>query len=48
VLQAERSRVPFPMVSFELFVDIILAAVLWPLGLLSFKQKSVSGIVPEE
>jgi len=25
-----RSRVPFPMVSVEFFIDIILPATLWP------------------
>jgi hypothetical protein len=37
-LQAERSRVPFPMVSFKLFVDIILVAVLWLWGRLSLNR----------
>ena len=27
--QAERSRVRFPMVSLEFFIDIILPAALW-------------------
>ena len=38
---AERSRVPFPMVSLEFFIDIILPAALWPWGWLSLEQKWV-------
>jgi len=34
-LQAGRSRVPFPTVSLEFFIDIILPAALWPWGWLS-------------
>jgi hypothetical protein len=34
-LQAGRSRVRFPMVSLEFFIDIILLVALWPWGQLS-------------
>ena len=34
-LQIGRSQVRFPMVSLELFIDIILPAALWPWGWLS-------------
>ena len=34
-LQAKRSRVQFPMVSLEFFIDIILPAALWPWSWLS-------------
>jgi len=34
-LQVGRSRLRFPMVSFEFFIDIILQAELWPYGWLS-------------
>ena len=31
-LQTERSRVRFPMVSLEFYIDIILPAAPWPWG----------------
>ena len=34
-LQAGRSRVRFPMVSMEFFIDITLSVALWPCGRLS-------------
>jgi hypothetical protein len=34
-LQAGTSRVRFPMVSLELFIEIILSFALWPWGRLS-------------
>jgi hypothetical protein len=45
VLQTRRSRVGFPMVSLEFFIDIILPAALWPQGRLNLYQKKwVPGI----
>ena len=32
VLQVGRSRVRFPMVSLEFFVDIVIPAAIWPWG----------------
>jgi len=38
-LQVARSRVGFPMVSLEFFIDVILPAALWPLGRLILEHK---------
>ena len=45
-LQAGRLRFPFPMVSLEFFIDIILLAAIWPWNWLSLLQKWVTGIFP--
>jgi len=45
-LQVGRSRVRFPMVSLEFFIDVILPVALWPWGWLSLLQKWVPGIFP--
>jgi hypothetical protein len=46
MLQTGRSRFRFPMVSLEIFSDIILPVALWSWGRLSLKQKWVPGIFP--
>jgi len=43
-LQVGKSRVRFPMLLLEFFIDIFLPATLWPWGWLSPKQKWVPGI----
>jgi hypothetical protein len=42
VLQAGRSRVRFPKVSLEFFIDKFLPAALWPWTRLNFYQKWVT------
>jgi hypothetical protein len=44
-LQAGRSRVRFPIVSLDFFIEIILPTALWPWGRLSLWQKWVPGII---
>ena len=43
-LQVIRSQVPFPMVSLQFFIDIILPAALWPWGRLSLTEMSTGNI----
>ena len=45
-IQAGRSRVRFPILSLEFFIDTVLPAALWPWGWLSSSQKLVRGIFP--
>jgi len=45
-LQTGRSRVRFPMVSLEIFIDVILQPALWPWDRLNRYQKQVKGISP--
>jgi hypothetical protein len=44
VLQTGRSRVRFPMLSLEFFINIFLLVALWPWGRHSLSQKWVQGI----
>jgi hypothetical protein len=39
-LQTGRSRVRFPIVSLEFFIDIILPAALWPWGVVSASNRN--------
>jgi len=43
-LQTGRSRVRFPMVSLEFFIDIIPPVAPWPWGRLSLQHKWVPGV----
>jgi hypothetical protein len=45
-LQTGRSRIRFPMVSLEFFIDITLPAALWHWGRPSLSQKWAPGILP--
>jgi len=45
-LQVGRSRVRFPMVSLEFFIDTILPSPLWPWGWLNPQKKWVTAIFP--
>jgi len=45
-LQAGRSRVRFPMVSLQNFIEIIFPAAVWPWSRQSLQQKWVPGIFP--
>ena len=47
-LQAGRSRVRFPVVSLEFFINIILPTALWSWGRLSLQQKWIPGIFSGE
>jgi len=46
VLQTERLRVRFLIVSLEFFVDIILPVTLWSRGRCSLEQKWAPGVLP--
>ena len=42
-LQAGMPRVRFPVVSFELFIDVILPAALWPVTEINARNISWGG-----